>query len=238
MNDSRSGGTSCPRRSYMRSMEHARELVGTTALVSSEDDACIARPGHRHPTTPRVSLESELVRRAQAGSSEAYGDLVRLHQRSAFRVAWLITGSSHDAEEALQDGLFKAYRALHRFRADEPFRPWLLRIVTNEAYTLTRRRSRRSLLQLRAQQAAQGECEPSPEIRISAAQASAGLARALEALPERDRQIITCRYLLELSEEETATALRCRRGTVKSRLSRALDRLRALVETEEFEDIK
>jgi RNA polymerase sigma factor (sigma-70 family) len=72
----------------------------------------------------------------------------------------------------------------------------------------------------------------------SPAHASAGLARALEALSERDRQIIACRYLLELSEEETAIALRCRRGTVKSRLSRALDRLRALVESGEFGDIR
>jgi len=219
-------------------MSRSSELVGAPVLVSSECEACIAWPRDRHASPPRVSLESELVRRAQAGSSVAYADLVRLHQRSAFRAAWLITGSSHDAEEALQEGLFKAYRALHRFRAGEPFRPWLLRIVVNEAYTLTRRRWRRSLLQSRAQQAARDECAPSPEDRIAAAHASAGLARALEALPERDRQIISCRYLLELSEEETAIALRCRRGTVKSRLSRALDRLRALVESGEFKDIK
>jgi RNA polymerase sigma-70 factor (ECF subfamily) len=219
-------------------MNSASDLVGASALVSSEGEACIDWPAHRHATTPRVSLETELIRRAQAGSSQAYAELVRPHQPLAFHAAWVITRSSDDAEEALQEGLFKAYRALERFRVGEPFRPWLLRIVTNEAYTLTRGRARRSMLQLRARDAASEQWAPPPDDSAAAAQASAGLARALEALPERDRQTITCRYLLELSEEETAIALRCRRGTVKSRLSRALERLRALVESGEFEAIR
>jgi RNA polymerase sigma factor (sigma-70 family) len=219
-------------------MKDASDLVGAPALVSSDGEACIAWPAHRRATTPRVSLETELIRRAQAGSADAYANLVRSHQRLAFHAAWVITRSSHDAEEALQEGLFKAYRALGRFRVGEPFRPWLLRIVVNEAYTLTRSRARRSMLQLRARDVAREEWAPAPDESAAAAQAGVGLARALDALPERDRQVITCRYLLELSEEETAIALRCRRGTVKSRLSRALDRLRALVESEEFGVIK
>lgn len=219
-------------------MNGASELVGTPPLVSGEGEACIAWPPCRRAPTPRVSPETELIQRAQAGSADAYAELVRSHQRLAFHAAWVITRSPHDAEEAVQDGLFKAYRALGRFRVGEPFRPWLLRIVTNEAYTLTRGRSRRSVLQSRARAAAREEWAPPPEDSAATAQASAGLARALEALPERDRQIITCRYLLELSEEETAIALRCRRGTVKSRTSRALDRLRALVESGEFEAIR
>ena len=60
----------------------------------------------------------------------------------------------------------------------------------------------------------------------------AALAQALDALPERDRTVLALRYLLELSEEETAAALGCRRGTVKSRVSRALERMRASLEVE------
>src|SRR3954453_3676564 len=77
--------------------------------------------------------ERELAVRAQRGDSRAYEELVRPHQEIAFRVAYVITRNSADAEDALQDGLTKAWRALGRFRVDEPLRPWLLRIVANEA---------------------------------------------------------------------------------------------------------
>src|SRR5437899_9061681 len=122
------------------------DVVGGPACASSEE-VCVAGSAHGHVTTSRVSVEQELIRRAQAGSAEAYAELVRCHQRLAFHAAWVITRSPHDAEEALQEGLLKAYRGLYRFRLGEPFRPWLLRIVSNEAYTLIRSRSRRSLLQ-------------------------------------------------------------------------------------------
>jgi RNA polymerase sigma factor (sigma-70 family) len=216
-----------------RKMTPASDLVAAPVLASSDGEACVSWP-MRAPARSRVSPESDLVQQAQRGDSAAYAELVRPHQRPAFHAAWLITRSAQDAEEALQEGLFKAYRAISRFRADEPFRPWLIRIVSNEAYTMMRRRSRRSALQQRAQQEIRPEWTSAPEDRVVASEANAALVHALQALSERDRQVISCRYLLELSEEETATVLRCRRGTVKSRLSRALDRLRELVESEEF----
>jgi RNA polymerase sigma factor (sigma-70 family) len=208
-------------------MSPASDLVSAPTLLATEGGACIASPAWGHVTVPLVSAESELVRHAQAGSADAYGELIRSHQRLAFHAAWVITRSPDDAAEALQEGLFKAYRALHRFRADEPFRPWLLRIVTNEAHTLLRSRSRRAALQERAQHGSREDREPLPDERAAASEASNTLRRALEALPERD-----------LSEAETAIALRCRRGTVKSRLSRALGRLRALIESGQFEALK
>ena len=178
-----------------------------------------------HPPPP---TEAVLLTRACGGDRDAYEQLVRLHQQIAFRTALVLTRDAADAEEAAQDAFVKAWRALPRFDRARAFRPWLLAIVANEARNRRRSSGRREMLAVRA------AAEPgaptaggSPEGALLVAERHASLAAALERLDERDRQVIACRYLLELSEAETAAALGCRAGTVKSRLSRALDRLRA-----------
>jgi RNA polymerase sigma factor (sigma-70 family) len=173
--------------------------------------------------------ENELVERARAGDSDAFAALVRGHEEIAFRTAYLITGNSADAEDAAQEGFVKAYRALSRFRAGEPLRPWLLTIVANEARNRRRSAGRRAALALRAagEERPIGEAAPSPEAALLAGERRAALLSALGRLREDDRLVIGCRYLLELSEAETAATLGVRPGTVKSRLSRGLERLRA-----------
>jgi RNA polymerase sigma-70 factor (ECF subfamily) len=169
--------------------------------------------------------ERELVRRAQRGDERAFTELVRMHQEIAFRVAYLISGG--EAEDAVQEALLKAWRALGRFRPGAPFRPWLLRIVANEARNRRRAAGRRSALELRAGRGdVSGGAAPSPEASALAGEERGRLLEALEALPEEARLALGCRYLLDLSEAETAAALDVRRGTVKSRVSRALERLR------------
>jgi RNA polymerase sigma-70 factor, ECF subfamily len=153
---------------------------------------------------------------------------VRAHQGIAFRTAYLITGSAADAEEAAQDGFVKAYRALGRFRRGAPFRPWVLEIVANEARNRRRSAGRRTALALRAAgEVPSGGAAPSPEGVVLVSEEREGLLNAVNQLREDDRLVLGCRYFLDLSEEETAAALGVRRGTVKSRLSRALERLRA-----------
>ena len=179
-----------------------------------------------HPPPP---AEAVLLTRACGGDLDAYEQLVRLHQQIAFRTALVLTRDAADAEEAAQDAFVKAWRALRRFDRARPFRPWLLAIVANEARNRRRSAGRRELLAVRAgaEPATASSARGSPEGALLVAERDASLAAALERLDERDRQVIACRYLLELSEAETAAALGCRAGTVKSRLSRALERLRA-----------
>ena len=149
------------------------------------------------------------------------------HQGIAFRTAYLIAGSAEDAEDAAQEGFVKAYRALGRFRRGAPFRPWLLQIVANEARNRRRSAGRRANLALRAAgEEPSGDAAPSPEAAIVASEERRSLLAAVERLREEERLVIACRFFLDLSEEETAAALGCRRGTVKSRQSRALARLR------------
>ena len=156
----------------------------------------------------RPPQEAQLVSRAKRGELDAYEELVRLHQTIAFRTAWVITRSAADAEEAAQDAFVKAHAALPRFREGSPFRPWLLAIAANEARNRVRSGGRRARLTQRV------------------AEEREELLAAIERLPDPAREAIACRYLLELSEDETAAALGCPRGTVKSRVSRALERLR------------
>lgn len=179
----------------------------------------------------RPLAESRLVAAARAGDTQAYEALVEEHQTIAFRTAYLITCSAADAEEAVQDGFVKAFRALGRFRPDAPFRPWLLRIVANEARNRRRSAGRRERLALRAaEDPLSGGAVPSPEAVLLESEQRSQLLEAVNGLREEDRLVIACRYFLGLSEEETAEALDWRRGTVKSRLSRALGRLRERME--------
>jgi RNA polymerase sigma-70 factor (ECF subfamily) len=166
----------------------------------------------------------ELARLARDGDVAAYGELVERYREVAFRTAWLITRSSAEAEDAAQEAFVKAFYALDRFRAGESFRPWVLRIVSNEAKNRRRSVGRRERLTMRlAHDRGSGDAAPSPEERER-------LLEALERLREPERLVVAYRYLLELSEAETAQALGIRPGTVKSRLSRALARLRREME--------
>ena len=171
--------------------------------------------------------------RAKHGDAAAYEELVRMHQAIAFRVAFVAAGDPGDAEEAVQDGFVKAYRALGRFRDGAPFRPWLLQIVANEARNRRRSSGRRAGLALRAAAAAAGDAAPSPEAAALSHERRDELLSALGSLDEGDRAVLVHRFLLDLGEEETAAALGVRRGTVKSRTARALERLRTTLGEEE-----
>jgi RNA polymerase sigma factor (sigma-70 family) len=174
----------------------------------------------------REQTEGELVALARRGDGDAYASLVRAHSDIAFRTAMLITQDAAEAEEAAQDAFVKAWRALKRFREGEPWRPWLLTIVANEARNRRRSAGRRQALALRVvPQSDTG----SAEATVLANETRSALLSAMARLRDDDRLVLGCRYLLELSEAETAAALDIKTGTVKSRTSRALERLRGEV---------
>jgi len=150
-----------------------------------------------------------------------------MYQGIAFRTAYLLTGSAAEAEDAAQTGFVKAWAALSRFRPGAPFKPWVLQIVANEARNRRRSAGRRADLALRAAaERPEGDAAPSPEGAVLRHEQRAELRSALGRLDEKDREVLTCRYFLELSEEEAAEVLGVRRGTVKSRTARALARLK------------
>jgi RNA polymerase sigma-70 factor, ECF subfamily len=187
------------------------------------------------PAMPPLDLtvfdDDELVARVRSGDRGAFGALVERHQRAALRVAAVISGSTEEANDIVQDAMVKAFHGLDGYRGTSTVRSWMLRVVANEAKNHVRGRVRR----LRRDDRVAGR-----ELRVATgADATAldrleheELARALGRLGANDRAVLGCRFVADLSEAETATVLGIARGTVKSRTSRALDRLRAELDGE------
>jgi RNA polymerase sigma-70 factor (ECF subfamily) len=175
--------------------------------------------------------EAEWVDRARRGDQAAWEDILRTHQAAAFRLAYLLLGDANDAEDVAQEAFLSAYRALDRFDTARPLRPWLMRITANLA-----RNRRRALGRYLAALNRLLRAEPERVLNVqdlSAKQIEAqDLWRAVRRLSEADQQIVYLRYFLEMPEAETAEALGIAPGTVKSRLHRALNRLRMVVDSE------
>jgi RNA polymerase sigma-70 factor (ECF subfamily) len=129
----------------------------------------------------------------------------------------------------------KAWRAIGRFRPDAPFRPWLLRIVANQTRNEIRSRTRRDARALRAL-----ELPPpsDPTADAEAHERERALLAAVRSLRAAERDVVVCRWFLGLDEAATATTLGIPRGTVKSRSSRALARLRAGLTQQEVDDAR
>jgi RNA polymerase sigma factor (sigma-70 family) len=171
--------------------------------------------------------DSALVDRAREGDVDAYAALLAAHRDAARRLAAMVGGAG-DADEVAQDAFVKAWYGLPSFRGGAAFRPWLLRIVVNEARNRRRAAGRRAGHELRfaADRAMQaGETAPSPEAAVLVTESRRSVLAALDALPDRQRDVVACRHLLGLSEQETAAVLGLAPGTVKSRTSRALRRM-------------
>ncbi len=178
-----------------------------------------------------ASSDTALVERANRGDHQAYAELVRRYSAIAHRTASLIVGPA-DAEDAVQEAFVRAFYALGRFRQGSPFKPWLLAIVVNAA----RNKARSSGQRPRLRERLSGDRAVGPLHIVASAESTAlraderrSLVEAIDALPANARLVVTCRYLLELSETETAQMLGWPIGTVKSRLSRALDGLRVVL---------
>jgi RNA polymerase sigma factor (sigma-70 family) len=170
--------------------------------------------------------DSDLVERAGRGDADAYGALVRRYQDVAVRVGALILGDAAEAEDAAQEAFVKAYYRLGHLRAGSSFRPWLLRIVANEARNRRDAARRRADRTIRAWESGTSGGGDSPAEAVLADERRRALWDALRQLGDHDRLVIGYRYFVGLSEAEMAQALGCPPGTVKSRLSRALGRLR------------
>jgi RNA polymerase sigma-70 factor (ECF subfamily) len=159
--------------------------------------------------------ERAWVRGAQAGSASDLEALFRAHWPRAYRAAYLVVRDSAAAEDIAQESFLAAIRALDRFDRRRPFGPWLHRIAVNRAIDWARARALRGEVALDDPGAAARE-RGNPE----------AVAKALAALSPDHRAVIVLRYLLEYTPGEIADLLELPRGTVNSRLRRALDQMK------------
>lgn len=184
-----------------------------------------------------MNEEQNLIGRAQRGEEQAYHALVREYEQIAFRVAYLITRDELEAAEAAQEAFVRAFRALHSFKSGLPFRPWLLRIVTNLALNRVQSRQRRLKMEERYIRQQMASADPAIEAIVADKEQHRRLLQAVSKLSPEDQALISLRYFLELPESEVAQTLKIPVGTVKSRLHRTLARLRELIRRD-FPDLE
>ena len=175
-----------------------------------------------------ASSEANLIQRARHGDTAAWERLVRQHQEAAFRLAYLLLRNPADAEDVTQDAFVRAYQALGSFDDERPFRPWLLQITRNLAKNKQRTMSRYWQMVKRYWQVK----EPANESVSVRQDEAALLGQAVRQLRPKAQEVIYLRYFLEMSEAETAATLNIPTGTVKSRLHRALQQLKGIIETD------
>jgi len=172
--------------------------------------------------------ESTLIRHAANGDAAAWEPLVLAHQEAVFRLSYLLLGDPDDAEDIAQETFLRAWNHLKRFDPTRPLRPWLLSIASNLASN--RRRSAGRYLSA-LMRAFRNEPVSSTSIEEKSTQhmEASDLWKAVRNLNLSDQQIIYLRYFLDLSVTEAAEVLQVAEGTIKSRLSRALERLRGII---------
>lgn len=178
--------------------------------------------------TPAVAPcdEKELTRRAQTGDAEAFGQLVRLHERTVYNLCLRFMRDPHAAEDMAQDAFLKAYRRIASFKGKSAFSTWLYRLTVNTCLDEIAKRKRR---QAHSLEPAGEPSFPPPHERDE----TAAIVRGCVAkLPERDAMLITLYYLEEESYDRIAAKLELPMGTLKTWLHRARKRLRTLVEKE------
>lgn len=176
--------------------------------------------------------EPTAIARARDGDVGAYEYLLARHTASAHRTAVLL-GAGDDADDVVQEAFIKAFQRLAQYRGESGFRTWLLAIVGNETRNLHRSRRRRDGLVLRAGvRGGTGRAPVDPSDSAEAIERRQQLLAALRRISDRDREVLVCRYLLDLTEAETAATLDLSKGTVKSRAFRALAKLRTVLDRE------
>lgn len=170
-------------------------------------------------TAVDARAERRLVREARAGSEAAMTALFRLHWPRAYRGAYAIVRDAAAAEDIAQEAFLAAVRHLDRFDRRRPFGPWLGRIVANRSIDWARART----LRREAGDEPLAHLASGPE--APARPYSDEVEAALNGLPDDHRTVIALRFVLEFTPGEIAELLGVPRGTVNSRLRRALDSL-------------
>ena len=164
--------------------------------------------------------DAELLARARQGDTDAFEQLMHMHQRYVFNLAYRVLGDTAEAEDVTQETFVRAWRGLSGFRGQARFTTWLYRIVHN--LCLNRLPGlQRELLQTEPLEEALVNPAPSPPAMFEVREREAFLHTELDRLPEKYRLVLTLYYLQDFSYDEIASALNVPMGTVKTHLHRA-----------------
>lgn len=181
-------------------------------------------------TDPSGASDLDLVRRAQAGDTEAFGELVERNRRAVFRAALAAVGSAAEADDVAQEAFVTAYRKLSGFRGEAAFRTWLLAITWRKAIDRRNSMTRRLRLMVTPSDTAEGapdimDTAPAPgrsqEDELAAAELQRTLRRLIASLPKKLRDALLLAGSGEYSYDQISAMLDAPVGTVKWRVSEA-----------------
>lgn len=172
----------------------------------------------------------ELVRAAAKGRTDAFEELVRLHEKKVYALTLRMCGNPEDARDAAQEAFLSAWRGLPSFRGEAGFSTWLYRLASNAAIDqLRRNRRQREEDSLDAGEMDAPDQSPGPQEAAEGSELQRAVADGLASLSEDHRRILLLREYQELSYDEIAQTLDMDLGTVKSRISRARRALRKIL---------
>lgn len=180
------------------------------------------------------TCEAEIINRAARGDQEAFRQLWENHYAAAMAAALRLCHQRALAEEITQGAFLLAWRGLPGFRQGNPFRPWLMRILYRHALDVMEKQ-RAYFRPLSFDDALESEVSPAGDSNLDQADPQERVAQreevrqALAHLSADQRRVIALRYGADLTEVDIAQALNWPVGTVKSRLNRAREHLRVLL---------
>jgi RNA polymerase sigma-70 factor (ECF subfamily) len=168
-----------------------------------------------------------LVRRVQAGNTEAFEELVRRYERKVYNITYRLMGNEQDASEALQDAFMRAYRFIGKFQFKSSFFTWLYRIATNVSLSKLRKREKVETVSIDQPVNEAGDLpfeipdlKYGPEKLMKQRELRAAIQEAVDGLPKDYRSVVVLRDLEGLSNEEVSKVLKLSVAAVKSRLHR------------------
>ena len=174
-------------------------------------------------------MDSELARRCQRGDVAAYQELVRRHRAPVYRLACAIVRDRDDAEDVVQEAFVRAYRSISRYDSGRDFAGWIKRITVNCAVSRLAER-RRGLARTGRSDGGDGPSPaPNPDRHLISDELQSHVRQAIDLLPVRQRVAISLFSLEDMDLAETARAMGCTVGTVKSHLHRARAKLATML---------
>lgn len=161
-------------------------------------------------------MSEELVLAAQRGSEQAFTQLLTPLEKKLYCTAFSVVGNSHDAEDAWQETVIKAWKQIKKLKNPKLFRSWVTRILLNEAVTILRKRARNPVPHEQLPETIDQEPDIAQFLAVQA---------QLQLLPEHQRQAVVLRFWLDLSLDELALALDVPLSTAKTRLYQGMKAL-------------
>ena len=181
--------------------------------------------------------EQELVRRAAAGDPDAFEKLVLTYEKQIYNLALRMTANPDDAMDLSQETFLRAWRGLSSYRFDSAFSTWLYRLASNVCIDFLRRQKKQKVVPLYHTDDEDAERElslpqpgPGPEEQILQQMEQEQVAKALTQLEPEYREALVLCVVNGLSYTEIARILGVKEGTVKSRIARAREKMRKLVQ--------